>query len=314
MDKSGWRIGPIVALIVAVVLMAGAIVYAVHRSDNAAQAGAGTDTEAAQGPGGMSTPPSFDELRARAEASPDNATLWEQLGYAYFEHGQFDKAAAAYRKATSADPGKAVLWSSLGEAIVMASTKGDPIPPEARNAFARAYKLDPNDPRTRYFLAVEQDLAGHHQQAITQWLALLADTPRGAPWEADLIRTIRQVGKINKIPVAKRIETASASQPAAQPDSANPALAGIPGPTKEDLAAASGIPPSQQEKMVEGMVARLATRLKSQPNDVNGWIMLMRSYKTLGKDAKARDALSQALAANPGSADQLHSAASALGI
>ena len=66
--------------------------------------------------------------------------------------------------------------------------------------------------------------------------------------------------------------------------------------------------------MAEGMVARLATRLESNPRDPEGWIMLMRSYRTLGRDGEARAALGKALAANPGQREALESAAEALGI
>jgi len=42
--------------------------------------------------------------------------------------------------------------------------------------------------------------------------------------------------------------------------------------------------------------------------------MLMRSYKTLGRDAEARTALARAVAANPARAGELRSAAASLGI
>ena len=66
--------------------------------------------------------------------------------------------------------------------------------------------------------------------------------------------------------------------------------------------------------MAEGMVARLAARLESEPGDVDGWIMLMRSYQTLGREADARGALRSALAANPGERRKLEDAAGALGV
>ena len=80
----------------------------------------------------------------------------------------------------------------------MASPR-DPMPPAAAEAFDKAIALNPKDPRARYFMAVKKDIAGDHKGAIDEWFALLADTPQGAPWEADLRRTIEQVGKIHKI-------------------------------------------------------------------------------------------------------------------
>ena len=62
------------------------------------------------------------------------------------------------------------------------------------------------------------------------------------------------------------------------------------------------------------MVARLEGRLKSDPANIDGWVMLMRSRKTLGQDAAAAKALADGKAANPGRAAELDRAAAQLGI
>jgi cytochrome c-type biogenesis protein CcmH len=66
--------------------------------------------------------------------------------------------------------------------------------------------------------------------------------------------------------------------------------------------------------MAEGLVARLAAKQKADPSNVDGWIMLMRSYRTLGRDGEAKAALASALAANPSRADELRTAAATLGV
>jgi cytochrome c-type biogenesis protein CcmH len=245
---------------------------------------------------------------AAEHSTGQSSEYWQQQGLTLFGQGHFAEAAAAYRRATDADPDSAVLWSSLGEALVMASER-DPMPPDAREAFRKAIVLDRTVPRARSCLAVEKDLGGDHEGAIADWLALLADTPAGAAWESDLQRTIEQVGRINSIEVGSRIEAASSKRAVAPP-----AMPGIPGPSQEQLAAASSLRPAEQQEMAEGMVARLAARLENEPGDVEGWIMLMRSYQTLGRTAQAKDALSAALAANPGDRARLEAAAGTLGI
>jgi len=258
-----------------------------------------------------------DPLAALEQATrdrPDDPGAWRALGSAKFEAGAFDEAARAYEQASRLAPKLAVVWSSLGEARVMAS-RSDPMPPAALEAFRKAAALDPKDPRARYFLAVSKDLGGDHQGAIGDWLALLADTPPGAPWEADLRRTIEQVGKIHKIDVASRL--AAVRQPAAPAGAAAavPTVAqGIPGPTAMDLKAAASIPPSQQREMAEGMVARLEGKLKANPGNPDGWLMLIRSRVTLGQSDKAAQALRDAIAANPGAAARLRKEAEVLGV
>ncbi|MDJ0992857.1 MAG: c-type cytochrome biogenesis protein CcmI [Dinoroseobacter sp.] len=63
------------------------------------------------------------------------------------------------------------------------------------------------------------------------------------------------------------------------------------GPTKDDVAAASQLSEAERADMIEGMVAGLAARLEEHPNDPDGWVMLIRSYRTLGKEEKAAEAL-----------------------
>ncbi|MFD2579638.1 tetratricopeptide repeat protein [Novosphingobium colocasiae] len=117
---------------------------------------------------------------AAAQANPNDPAAWRALGSALYDQGRFTEAADAYSRAARLAPDVAIVWSAMGEALVLAS-KRDPLPAEARAAFAKAIALDPKDPRARYFLAVQKDLDGDHKGAIDDWLALLADTPRRCP-------------------------------------------------------------------------------------------------------------------------------------
>jgi cytochrome c-type biogenesis protein CcmH len=72
--------------------------------------------------------------------------------------------------------------------------------------------------------------------------------------------------------------------------------------------------PSDQRQMAEGMVAQLEARLQTEPRNLDGWVMLIRSRMTLGEPAKAKAALEAAVKANPGAAAQLREQASALGV
>ena len=180
--------------------------------------------------------------------------------------------------------------------------------PEAADAFRRAVKIDPSDPRARYFLAVQKDLGGDHKGAVDDWIAFLKDTPPGAPREADLRRNIEQTAAKHKIDLAGRVPP---------PGGTVPAGAGIPGPSPEQLAAASSIPPGQQDQMIAGMVERLENRLKQNPRDADGWIRLMRSRMVLGETDAAQAALRSGLAAFKGDGageGRLKSAAAELGV
>lgn len=303
--KSGWNFGRI-ALIAAALIALVAIGIAVARSLGAFDA-------AAPAPAAATAPPTPDQaiaqLEARLQKDPKDVEGWQMLGWAFFETARYPEAATAYRRATALAPGNGVLWSSLGEALAL-SVKELEMPADAAAAFRKAIQLDPNDPRARYFLGVEKDIAGNARGAIDDWIALLEITPAGAPWEASVRQTIEKVAARDKIDVATRL---AAVKPApALPGT--PASAGIPGPSPQEMAAASKLPPGQQEAMVAGMVNGLEAKLAANPANPDGWMMLMRSRMTLGEGAKASAAYRSALAANPGARSQLAAAAKELGV
>ena len=70
----------------------------------------------------------------------------------------------------------------------------------------------------------------------------------------------------------------------------------MPGPTEEQVAAAQGMSAGDRAAMVNAMVEQLATRLKDQPDDVEGWLRLIRSYAVLGRAEDAANAGRDALA------------------
>ena len=53
------------------------------------------------------------------------------------------------------------------------------------------------------------------------------------------------------------------------------------------------------------MVDRLASRLHENGADLDGWLRLLRAYKVLGENAKAKEAVSEARAAFANEPDQL---------
>ena len=57
--------------------------------------------------------------------------------------------------------------------------------------------------------------------------------------------------------------------------------------------------------MIRGMVDRLATRLKQNGHDVEGWLRLMRAYMVMGERDKALNALTEARQAVAGDAERL---------
>lgn len=62
------------------------------------------------------------------------------------------------------------------------------------------------------------------------------------------------------------------------------------------------------------MTGKLAARLRENPDDAEGWMMLGRAYRAMERFEEAADALRKAVALNPGNADLLADLAEALAL
>jgi len=157
-------------------------------------------------------------------------------------------------------------------------------------------------------------MAGDHAGALDDWIALLADSPPGAPWESDLRRIIAQVSADEGIDVSERVPPVGTVAQTGVPAVATQA---IPGPSPQQMRSASQLPPGQQDMIIENMVTGLDQRLTSNPADADGWIMLMRSRMQLGQSAQAGDAwrrAREAFADNSAQLQRINASARALGI
>jgi cytochrome c-type biogenesis protein CcmH len=278
--------------------------------------------------------PSVDNVIARLEAKlkemPDDAQGWRMLGWSYFQTQRYAEAATALKQSIKLDPEHAETFSFLGESLVLASKVEGTIPADARAAFERAYKLNPKDARARYFKAVSMDIAGHHRKAINAWFALLKDTPADSPYADDIRAVIRNVGAMRKIEVEKRLAAAQLASPASNtaPDGskadgakagagAKMAAAGLSGPDGAQIRAAQGLSPEQQQTMIRGMVDGLEAKLNRNPDNAEGWIMLVRSRMQLAQPDKAGKALKtglEALRHDSTAANRLREAAKSAGV
>jgi cytochrome c-type biogenesis protein CcmH len=69
-----------------------------------------------------------------------------------------------------------------------------------------------------------------------------------------------------------------------------------------NMPASEKVPPSAKADDISVMAEKLATRLKSQPGDAQGWALLARSHSVLGKPLEAVKAYEKAIALIPNDA------------
>lgn len=217
-------------------------------------------------------------VEVHLQSNPRDGRGWEVLAPVYMQLGRYSDSVRAWRNALALLGETAEREANLGEAL-MAEANGV-VTIEAKAAFVRAVTFDNTIVSARYYLgrAAEQD--GRREEAAQIWRDLIAEAPAGAHWADDVRAALA------------RIESNSTA-------SLDPTGAPIAG-SKPPAA-----PPQHEGDAIQGMVDRLAERLKKSGSDPEGWVMLARSYASLGEKEKAAAAISDARAALAGNAAML---------
>ena len=164
--------------------------------------------------------------------------------------------------------------ADLGEAL--AGAAGGVVTAEAKAEFERAVAQNADEPKASYFLGLAAEQDGRQADAASIWHAMLAKAPADAPWRP-LVAGGAGEGR----------------RPAA------PAL------SNDAMAAAKDMNEADRGAMIRGMVDRLATRLKQNGDDVEGWLRLVRAYMVMGERDKAASALAEARQAVANDAERL---------
>ena len=241
-------------------------------------------------------------LLKRLEADPNNVDGWVLLGRTYLTIGKFEGALAAYRKAMEVGNRHPEIVTDYAEALVL-SGKGQ-VGPEAQGLFEDIAEADPYNPRAGYYLGLRLAQRGNLKAALQAWVDLRAVSPPGSPWlemvDLQIARAAEdlQVAPWSVKPSAKALalgETMPAAPAAMETPggtSARPSTPSTqpPGPSAEDVKAASGMSAADRQTMIRTMVQRLADRLQENPDDLSGWQRLARAYEVLGETEKAKDA------------------------
>ncbi len=103
------------------------------------------------------------------------------------------------------------------------------------------------------------------------------------------------IGKVRELYGAAPFVVARINETANQLGLDGAAEAGrVKGPSAADMAAARSMSPDAQAQMIEGMVAGLAAKLEKNPDNSEGWMMLIRSYTVLGRKEQALAAYEKA--------------------
>ena len=229
-------------------------------------------------------------LAKRLQTEPDNLQGWMLLSNYHATSGRTTEALAAIKKAHDLAPDNPYVLLQYAEALI--PTQNNIVSAQASDLFNKALAADPRNPRARYYLALAKAQANDVRGAIQDWVDLISISPTDAPW----LTTVRSqiVAASKELGVDPRSFEPSAAALAMGPSSSEPT---VPGPSRQDVEAASQMTAEERQAMIRGMVQRLADRLEEKPDDPEGWRRLANAYRVLGEDAKAAEAEARAKAA-----------------
>lgn len=224
-------------------------------------------------------------LIARAEnhlaQNPDDGAGWEVLAPIYMRNGRVEEAVAAYDSAVRLLGPTPARLGGYAEALITLS--GGLVTTEAQAALRRSLAIDPNDPRSEYYLALGLKQEGKKDEALAAFNRLIAGSPADAPW----VPLVKQH-------VAELSGGAAESVAAAAPGN----------PSADDIAAAQDMSAGDRQEMIRGMVESLASRLKEDPANLEGWARLIRSHVVLDQKDQAAAALKESQKTFPADGDE----------
>ncbi|MDA9976226.1 c-type cytochrome biogenesis protein CcmI [Alphaproteobacteria bacterium] len=233
-----------------------------------------------------------ERLEKRLKDNPRDLKGWVLLGRSYLINQEYPKAAKALRQAVGLSQGDPRTLAAYGEALTMAADGS--VTPDALGAFEEALNRVPGEPRARFYVGLAASQREDFTTALKHWVSLEADTPLGAGWEAMLKGHIERITEQSGIDVDALRLAERTKRPAPLVQAKAPPTTAPTGPTQGQVAAAQNMSPEDRQKMIRGMVKRLAERLEQNPDDVDGWMRLGRSHGVLNQPADSIKAYARA--------------------
>jgi tetratricopeptide (TPR) repeat protein len=132
-----WRVVIIVAALVIIALLGYPLLQEQLKGDSNNNVDLPPEVQATVAP-----------LQATAQANPDSAEAWFELGKAYYKVEQWDQAVAAFQKVIALDPNRQAAYANLG-AVYHRQNKLD----LAASQYEKALELNPDDGEVTYNLA-----------------------------------------------------------------------------------------------------------------------------------------------------------------
>ena len=213
------------------------------------------------------------KLREAIKKRPNDEQGLRLLALHEFRIGKYRAARKAHTRIMKVVGDKVTAKDYIDFAEVMIFATNGYVSPEAEITLSQALKLKPNDGRTRYYSGLAMAQNGRADVAYRLWEGLLKEGPQDAAWIPLIKSQIDDVARLAGINMS--------NQP-------------LPGPTTDQINAASEMTKEDRKKMIQGMVAGLGERLATNGGTMNEWARLIRALGVLGETARASEIWNEA--------------------
>jgi cytochrome c-type biogenesis protein CcmH len=159
-------------------------------------------------------------------------------------------------------------YADLADMMILAA--GGYVSPEAERVLEAALTREPENGVALYYMGLMMAQTGRPDVAFRLWDRLLRQSPPNATWLPPILSQIEEM--------AFRAGIA---------DYQVPRIAGLPGPSAEDVEAAGEMSAEDRQEMIRGMVANLSDRLATEGGTPEEWARLISSLGVLGDEAQA---------------------------
>ena len=209
--------------------------------------------------------------KLKEDASGGDPVGWELLGDVYMNNLSYLKATDAYTELVKKKNEDSNSWAKLASALV--ALEDGVINQAALNAIENSLKIDYLNPTGQYLKALFLEQEGDLGLAYTILANRLEFDKIAMPWTELFVSEVNRLGQILGYDVISL--SGEAGVPVTSPDEL------VSSKTADDATKA----------FINSMVSNLEERLKTQPNDIDGWLQLVKSYIVLKKESLAKESL-----------------------
>jgi len=209
--------------------------------------------------------------KLKEDSSGGDPVGWELLGDVYMNNLSYLKATDAYTELVKKKNEDSNSWAKLASALV--ALEDGVINQAALNAIENSLKIDYLNPTGQYLKALFLEQEGDLGLAYTILANRLEFDKIAMPWTELFVSEVNRLGQILGYDLISLSGEAGVAV------------------TSPDELVSSKTADDATKAFINSMVSNLEERLKTQPNDIDGWLQLVKSYIVLKKESLAKESL-----------------------